>query len=97
VGIEFLVAYSLLFFPPPAITQASSLKNYLIFVPVLAETSIKVSPNYSNLLAARACSTALYSFKSLLFPMTIMRASSPLTSRTLSIHLLRLEKELAST
>ena len=89
-------ADSYLDFLPPAITQAISLKNYLILWPVLAETSMYVSPSSLILDEARDCSTALSPSRSLLFPTIMMRASSPLTSLTLSIHLLRLPKELAS-
>ena len=90
------VAGSYLDFLPPAITQAISLKNYLMLWPVLAETSIYVRPSSLILEEARDCSTALYPSRSLLFPTIMMRAYSPLTSLTLSIHLLRLPKELAS-
>jgi hypothetical protein len=45
---------SFAFFPPPAITKANYLKNYLMFCPVFAETSIYVSPNYAILEDASA-------------------------------------------
>ena len=55
-----------------------------------------MSPSSVILELARDCSTVLSESRSFLLPIIIMRASSPRTSRTLSIHLLRLAKELGS-
>ena len=55
-----------------------------------------MSPSSLILEVARLCYTARSESRSLLLPTIMMRAYYPLTSRTLSIHLLRLAKELAS-
>jgi hypothetical protein len=83
-------------FLPPAVIKAKSLKNYFTFAPVLADTSIKVSPSFLNSSVATLVWTALYSSRSFLLPTISIKASSPLTYRTLSIHLDRLWYELAS-
>ena len=77
-GIFVLVA-SYFDFLPTAVIYAKSLKNYLMFAPVLAETSIKVIPSFFNYSLAIPVSTALSSSRSFLFPMIKIRASSPLT------------------
>lgn len=86
-----------LFFLPPAVMKARSLKNYFTFTPVLADTSMKVKPSFLNSSAATLVWTALYYSRSFLLPIINMSASSPLTSLTLSIHLERLWYEFAST
>ena len=83
-------------FLPPAIVKASSLKNSFILCPVFADTSRYVRPSSPILEDAIDDSTQRYPSRSHLFPTIIISASSPRTSLTLSIHLLRLVKELES-
>lgn len=72
--------------------------------PVFADTYMYFSPNsLSFVYAAYAIFSSDSAFKSDLFPMlnfiipmTMIRASSPLTYRTLSIHFPKLLNELAS-
>lgn len=77
--------------------KARSLKNYLTLTPVLADTSMKVSPSFLNSSAATLVCTARSYSRSFLLPIININASSPLTSLTLSIHLERLWYELASS
>lgn len=90
-----LLTYYLLFFPI-AVIYAKSVKNYFTLAPLLAETYVKVIPNFLNYSFAVLCCTTLSSYRSFLLPTTKINAYSPLTSRTLSIHLPRLLYEFAS-
>lgn len=81
---------------PTTVIYAKSLKNYLTLDPVLADTSIKVIPSFLNYSWAELIYTALSSSKSFLFPTIRIKAYSPLTSLTLSIHLAKLLYEFRS-
>ena len=78
--------YSLFFFAP-AVRVAKSLKNYFTFWPLFADTYMNVNPRLSKWVFAVFVETARSSSRSFLLPMIRIKASSPLTSRTLSIHL----------
>lgn len=95
VSCFFVWGYYLVFLPP-AITNASSRKNYLTLWPVFAETYMYVRPSSLILDDAILFSTDLSASRSHLLPIIIIKASSPRTYRTLSIHLFKLPKELAS-
>jgi hypothetical protein len=66
--VTFTNSYLLFLFPPDTAYE-SYLKNYFIFCPVFADTSIYVNPNYLSLAyAIEAMFSYAYPFKSDLFP-----------------------------
>ena len=85
---------SLFFLSPRAMVAAKSLKKSETPSPVLAETSAYFIPRSFIFASKVALSIALLSLRSLLLPNTRIRAYSPRIYFTLSVHLVRLLKDV---